>query len=42
MEFLIWHGLAITTIIAVSFGLGFITGKTSNNATNNKQIYRNK
>ncbi len=27
MEFLLWHGLAITTMIAVAFMLGFITGK---------------
>jgi len=27
MSFLIWHLLAICTVIGVSFGLGYITGK---------------
>lgn len=40
MEFLLWHGLAITSVIAVSFLLGFITGKQ--NATNSKSISKRK
>jgi hypothetical protein len=28
MEFLIWHLLAIGTVMAVSFVLGYITGKS--------------
>ena len=40
MEFLLWHGLAITSVIAISFGLGFITGKQYVNK--NKRIHRGK
>jgi len=34
MEFLLWHGLAITSVIAVSFFFFFLTGKQ--NAINSK------
>jgi len=27
MDFLLWHGLAITTVIVIAFVLGYITGK---------------
>ena len=36
MEFLLWHGLAITTMIAVAFTLGYITGKQFNEQSNRK------
>ena len=36
MEFLLWHGLAITTVIAIAFMLGFITGKQINEQSNRK------
>jgi len=36
MEFLLWHGLAITTMIAIAFMLGFITGKQINEQTTRK------
>jgi len=28
MQFLIWHLLAICTVMSISFVLGYITGKT--------------
>lgn len=40
MEFLLWHGLAICSVIAISFTLGFITGKQ--NVHNSKRIHRSK
>lgn len=36
MEFLLWHGLAITTMIAVAFTLGYITGKQFNEQSTRK------
>jgi len=31
MTFLIWHILAICTVIAVSFGIGYSVGRTTKN-----------
>ena len=39
MDFLLWHGLAITTVIAIAFVLGYVTGKQYDN---NKNISRRK
>ena len=36
MELLLWHGLAITTMIAVAFTLGYITGKQFNEQSTRK------
>jgi len=41
MEFLLWHGLAISAVIGVSFMLGFLTGRQTN-GNDNKRVYRSK
>ncbi len=40
MEFLLWHGLAITTVIAIAFMLGFLTGKQLNEQSTSRKNRR--
>ena len=42
MDFLLWHGLAITTVIAIAFVLGYVTGKQQATYDNDKNISRRK
>ena len=42
MDFLLWHGLAITTVIAIAFVLGYVTGKQQTTYDNNKNISKRK